>query len=224
MTRFKNLSSLLLHISTWLSTMNGYNITDSTVPDYAECLWHLNRVLWFAWLVNELSGWSSPTQSLRVWGSNPLVTLRFFLCAIVVPNVQYLSRNSSVLMHVHAIFRKLISRLIIIQKPLKSWVLQLIAVSIPLSQSIGLRCMSSNGVLFWTLNERLNYDLVAFQIRITYQYSEKNFYSPHGADQLSLVKALSRTKSCNKQPLSQCIKCQSCQKVDGYFIWHITKI
>ena len=94
MTRFKNLSSLLLHISTWLSTMNGYNITDSTVPDYAECLWHLNRVLWFAWLIDEPSGWSSPTQSLRVWGSNPLVTLRFFLCAIVVPNVQYLSRNS----------------------------------------------------------------------------------------------------------------------------------
>ena len=74
--------------------MNAYNITDPTVLDYAECLWHLNRVLWFAWLVNELSGWSSSTQSLRVWGSNPLVTLRFFLCAIVVPNVQYLSRNT----------------------------------------------------------------------------------------------------------------------------------
>ena len=94
MTRFKNLSFLLLHISTWLSTMNGYNITDPTVLNYAECLWHLNRVLWFAWLVDEPSGWSSPTQSLRVWGSNPLVTLRFFLCAIGVPNVQYLSRNT----------------------------------------------------------------------------------------------------------------------------------
>ena len=34
--------------------MNAYNITDPTVLDYAECLWHLNRVLWFAWLVNEL--------------------------------------------------------------------------------------------------------------------------------------------------------------------------
>ena len=54
--------------------MNAYNITDPTVLDYAEC--------------NLL------TQSLRVWGSNPLVTLRFFFCAIVVPNVQYLSRNN----------------------------------------------------------------------------------------------------------------------------------
>ena len=54
--------------------MNAYNITDPTVLDYAEC--------------NLL------TQSLRVWGSNPLVTLRFFFCAIVVPNVQYLSRNT----------------------------------------------------------------------------------------------------------------------------------
>lgn len=25
--------------------MNAYNITDPTVLDYAECLWHLNRVL-----------------------------------------------------------------------------------------------------------------------------------------------------------------------------------
>ena len=167
--------------------MNAYNITDPTVLDYAEWLWHLNRVLWFAWLVNELSGWSSPTQSLRVWESNPLVTLRFFFCAIVVPNVQYLSRNtvhkyehgnhSSVLMRVHAIVGQLISRLIIIQKPLNSWVLQLIAVSFPLSQSMGLRCMSSNGVLFWTLNERLNYDLVALQIRITYQYSKKKTFT-----------------------------------------------
>ena len=74
--------------------MNAYNITDPTVLDYAECLWHLNRVLWFAWLIDEPSGWSSPMQSLRVWGSNPLVTLRFFFCAIVVPNVQYLSRNT----------------------------------------------------------------------------------------------------------------------------------
>ena len=54
--------------------MNAYNITDPTVLDYAEC--------------NLL------TQSLRVWGSNPLVTLRFFFCAIGVPNVQYLSRNN----------------------------------------------------------------------------------------------------------------------------------
>ena len=54
--------------------MNAYNITDPTVLDYAEC--------------NLL------TQSLRVWGSNPLVTLRFFFCAIVLPNVQYLSRNN----------------------------------------------------------------------------------------------------------------------------------
>ena len=54
--------------------MNAYNITDPTVLDYAEC--------------NLL------TQSLRVWGSNPLVTLRFFFCANVLPNVQYLSRNN----------------------------------------------------------------------------------------------------------------------------------
>ena len=54
--------------------MNAYNITDPTVLDYAEC--------------NLL------TQSLSVWGSNPLVTLRFFFCAIVLPNVQYLSRNN----------------------------------------------------------------------------------------------------------------------------------
>ena len=144
--------------------MNAYNITDPTVLDYAEC--------------NLL------TQSLRVWGSNPLVTLRFFFCAIVVPNVQYLSRNTvhkyeygtkpQLCPHACTRYvRQLISRLIIIQKPLKSWVLQLIAVSFPLSQSMGLRCMSSNRVLFWILNERLNYDLVAFQIRITYQYSKK---------------------------------------------------
>ena len=29
----------------------------------------------------------------KVWGLNPLVTLRYFFCAIVVLNVQYLSRN-----------------------------------------------------------------------------------------------------------------------------------
>ena len=163
MTRFKNLSSLLLHISTWLSTMNGYNITDPTVLDYAECLWHLNRVLWFAWLVDEPSGWSCPTQSLRVWGSNPLVTLRFFLCAIGVPNVQCLSQNtvhkyeygtlnhSSVLMHVHAVVGQLIGRLIIIQKPLNSWVLQLIAVSFP--QPMSLRCIEWSAILNtkWTI-------------------------------------------------------------------------
>ena len=30
----------------------------------------------------------------KVLESDPLVTLRFFFCAIVVPNVQYLSRNN----------------------------------------------------------------------------------------------------------------------------------
>ena len=82
-------------------------------------------------------------------------------------------KNSHVFMSNIVIVGQLISRLIIIQKPLNSWVLQLIAVSFPLSQSMGLRCMSSNGVLFWTLNERSNCDLVALQIRITYQYSKK---------------------------------------------------
>ena len=146
--------------------MNAYNITDPTVLDYAEC--------------NLL------TQSLRVWGSNPLVTLRFFFCAIVVPNVQYLSRNTvhkyeygtkpQLCPHACTRYRQTINKSINYHpeiKPLKSWVLQLIAVLFPLSQSMGLRCMSSNRVLFWTLNERLNYDLVAFQIRIIYQYSKK---------------------------------------------------
>ena len=58
--------------------------------------------------------------------------------------------------------------------------------------------------------------LSLFKYESPINIAKKNFYSPHGADQLSLVKALPRTKSCDKQPLSQCIKCQSCQKVDVY--------
>ena len=132
-------------------------------------------------------------------------------------SMSMVQNHSSVLMHVHAIVGQLISRLIIIQKPLKSWVLQLIAVSFPLSQSMGLRCMSSNGVLFWTLNERLNCDLVAFQIRITYQYSKKKLLlTSWGRPTLAGKGTVTNLKSCDKQPLSQCIKRQSCKKVDVY--------
>ena len=164
MTRFKNLSSLLLHISTRLSTMNAYNIADPTVLDNAdECLSHLNRVLWLAWLANEPK--CNRCAKCTIFFSN----------RNTVHNCPYGKKNSSVLMHGHAIVGKWIRRLIIIQKPLKSWVLQLIAASFHLSQSMGLRCMSSNRVLFWTWNKRSNCNVVAFQIRITDQNSKKTF-------------------------------------------------
>lgn len=83
--------------------MNAHDIADPTVPDYEECLAHLNRVLCMAWLANEPSGWSDQMQSVIVWGSSPLVKLRSFFF-IVVPNV-------------HAIVGQLIGRLIITQKP-----------------------------------------------------------------------------------------------------------
>ena len=159
--------------------MNAYNITDPTVLDYAECLWHLNRVLWFTWLVNELSGWSSPTQSLRVWGSNPLVTLRFFLCAIVVPNVQYLSRNTvhkyeygtkpQLCPHACTRYRRTINKSINYHPETVKKLSSTADCSFISSLAV---YDASNGVLLWTLNERSNCDLVAFQIRITYQYSK----------------------------------------------------
>ena len=161
--------------------MNAYNITDPAVLDYAECLWHLNRVLWFAWLVNELSGWSSPTQSLRVWGSNPLVTLRFFLCAIVVPNVQRLSRNTvhkyeygtkpQLCPHACTRYRRTINKSINYHPETVKKLSSTADCSFISSLAV---YDASNGVLFWTLNERSNCDLVALQIRITYQYSKKN--------------------------------------------------
>ena len=48
--------------------MNAHDIADPTVPDYEECLAHLNRVLCMAWLAKEPSGWSDQMQSVIVWG------------------------------------------------------------------------------------------------------------------------------------------------------------
>ena len=63
--------------------MNAHDIADPTVPDYEECLAHLNRVLCMAWLANEPSGWSDQMQSVIVWGSSPLVKLRSLF--LIVP-------------------------------------------------------------------------------------------------------------------------------------------